>query len=159
MITTIEGNLLDAKETYIAHQCNCVTKKVSGYFAKAIFDKWPEANDNEKETWGVFGTVKIHKVDNQKYVLNMFTQHNPGGPKEDNDKDREVAFGQALLRMADFLTTHSKKHNVPYTIAFPYMIGCGLAGGNWDHYLTMLELFEKIVSLNGGKVVLYKLQK
>ena len=25
--------------------------------------------------------------------------------------------------------------------AFPYKIGCGLAGGNWDHYLPMIEDF------------------
>ena len=26
-------------------------------------------------------------------------------------------------------------------LAFPYKIGCGLAGGNWDHYLPMIEDF------------------
>ena len=30
---------------------------------------------------------------------------------------------------------------VPESIAFPYGIGCGLAGGNWENYYNMLINF------------------
>ena len=155
MLNVIDGNLLDSNDTYIAHQCNCVTTKVSGV-AKAIFEKYPIANDNENGTHGKFGEVKIHKIDNNRYILNMFTQYNTGDPKADKE-DREVAFGQALLRMANALHNHSKKNGIPFTISLPYMIGCGLAGGNWEHYSMMLEFFAEIVRLKGGEVTLYKL--
>jgi hypothetical protein len=157
MLKIIEGNLLDSPDTYIAHQCNCVTKKVSGV-AKAIFDKWDVANDNERGTHANFGEVKMH-VAPGKYILNMFTQHNTGDQSADKGMDREHAFGQALIRMVGFLSTHSKKHNLPLTISFPYLIGCGLAGGNWDHYSTMLGLFAEAIEAKGGKVTLYRLEE
>jgi len=43
MIEIISGSILDAKEKYIAHCCNCVTQKSAGV-ALAIFDKYPYSN-------------------------------------------------------------------------------------------------------------------
>ena len=40
MVTVVKGNLLDAKETIIAHQVNCQRKMNSGV-AKAIKEKYP----------------------------------------------------------------------------------------------------------------------
>ena len=31
------------------------------------------------------------------------------------------------------------------SVAFPYGIGCGLAGGNWEEYQAMLEEFANMV--------------
>ena len=42
-VTIIKDNILNAKEKYIAHQCNCVTKYGKG-LSKAIFDKYPYSN-------------------------------------------------------------------------------------------------------------------
>ena len=47
MIEIITGDLLEAKEKYIAHQCNCLTQNSAGT-AKAIFDKFPYANTYER---------------------------------------------------------------------------------------------------------------
>lgn len=157
MLEIINGNLLDSPDTYIAHQCNCVTKGASGV-ARAIFDKWPTANDYAEGTHGKFGEVKIHQVGIPKFIVNMFTQYNTGDQSADEGKDREVAFGNALLFMSRNLSRHSQELKIPLTISFPYLIGCGLAGGNWDHYLTMLNLFNEIIEQEDGKVTLYRLE-
>ena len=52
---------------------------------------------------------------------------------EDNQEDREKWFQQCLDKLGKL------KHYQNF--AFPYKIGCGLAGGNWDHYLPMIEDF------------------
>ena len=43
MIEIVTGNLLDAKEKFIAHRTNCVSQKSAG-LAKRIFDKFPYSN-------------------------------------------------------------------------------------------------------------------
>ena len=50
--------------------------------------------------------------------------------------------------MAESLATTAKKitkiENLK-SIAFPFKIGCNLAGGNWNNYLNMLEAFSSKV--------------
>lgn len=43
----------------------------------------------------------------------------------------------------------------PTSLAFPYMIGCGLAGGDWPTYRKMLEEFA--AKMPETKIVLYSL--
>ena len=52
---------------------------------------------------------------------------------EDYQEDREKWFQQCLDKLGNL------KHYQNF--ALPYKIGCGLAGGNWDHYLPMIEDF------------------
>lgn len=140
MIKIISGNLLDAREKYIAHQCNCLSKKSAG-IAKFIFDKYPYSNTyfNRVEP-DITGAIKIlgNGLD-KRYVINMFAQYYPGQPEYtsnlDSVKAREKYFHQCLLKI-------SKINNLE-SIAFPYGIGCGLAQGNWDYYLGTIENFAK----------------
>jgi hypothetical protein len=39
--------------------------------------------------------------------------------------------------------------------AFPWLIGCGIAGGDWGKYVTMLKGFEEYIE---GDVRLYRLR-
>ena len=43
IINTIQGNLLEAKEDYIAQQCNCITCNAHG-LSQSIIDKWPHGD-------------------------------------------------------------------------------------------------------------------
>ena len=54
-------------------------------------------------------------------------------PPQRHPQERERWFSQCL----DELGQCDHYQN----LAFPYKIGCGLAGGNWDHYLTMIRDF------------------
>jgi O-acetyl-ADP-ribose deacetylase (regulator of RNase III) len=155
MIEIVSGDLLDAKEKYIAHQCNCLTQKSAGT-AKAIFDKFPYSNtyadriDPDK-----MGHIKIlgNGID-QRYVINMFAQYYPGKPKyplstKDGLAVREKYFHQCLLRIAKISNLES--------IAFPWKIGCNLGGGDWNHNLVTLTNFTNYVeATQGAKVVIYR---
>jgi len=128
-IQIISGNILDYYNThYIAHQCNCVSKYAKG-IAKAIFDKFPATNvydhnyDNKKNLGNIIIKDKI---------INMFAQYYPGENKI--KENREHYFEQCLQKISELLPQNSN-------IAFPYNIGCGLAGGNWDNYYKMINLF------------------
>jgi O-acetyl-ADP-ribose deacetylase (regulator of RNase III) len=156
MIEIIDEDLLEAKEQYIAHACNCVSNNSAG-IAKSIFDKFPYANTYinriEKDQPG---TIKILGNNNQRFIINMFCQIYPGAPKYptfglDGIISREKYFHKCLMEIAKIFNLKS--------IAFPYGICCGLAKGNWDHYLGTLNNFEKYVNEKfETKVTLYKLK-
>lgn len=155
MIEIITGDLLDAKEKYIAHQCNCLTTNSAGA-AKAIFDKYPFANTylNRAEP-DVMGSIKIlGDGQNERYVINMFAQYYPGRSKypeaqKDGIITREKSFHKCLLRIAKIEKLES--------IAFPWKIGCNLGGGDWNHYLGTLTQFANYVEAQqGARVVIYR---
>ena len=52
---------------------------------------------------------------------------------EDNQRNREKWFQKCLHELG--------KWDYYQNFAFPYKIGCGLAGGNWDHYFSMIQDF------------------
>lgn len=144
MIEFVEGDLLEAKEKYIAHQTNCVTKRAA-HLAKAVFDRFPYADVyTGRTTPNKPGTIRIMgDGDKQRFVINMFGQYEPGKPKSvkstlDGYKAREHYFHQALIRIFHMEDLQS--------IAFPYKIGCGAAGGNWNNYLGTLENFSRYLS-------------
>jgi O-acetyl-ADP-ribose deacetylase (regulator of RNase III) len=155
MIEIITGSIIDSKEKYIAHQCNCVTKNSTGT-AKAIFDAFPFANSYEnREEPDTVGTIKIfgNGVDN-RYVINMFAQHYPGRPKFptsklDGTKAREEYFHKCLIKISKIPDLES--------IAFPWKIGCNLGGGDWEYYFGTLKNFERFVNEKfETKVVIYR---
>lgn len=155
MIEIVSGDLLQAKEKYIVHQCNCLTKHAAG-IAKAIFDAFPHANTYaDREEPDVMGSIKIlGNGEDQRYVINMFAQYYPGKPKYPNsEKDgtltREHCFHQCLLRVAKIEQLES--------VAFPWKIGCNLGGGDWEHYLATIHNFAKYLEKKqGAHVVIYR---
>jgi O-acetyl-ADP-ribose deacetylase (regulator of RNase III) len=155
MIEIITGDLLESKEKYIAHQCNCLTQRSAGT-AKAIFDKFPHANTYAERTEpDVLSAIKIlGNGTDQRYVINMFAQYYPGKPKYPNStKDgiliREKFFHQCLLKIARIPNLES--------IAFPWRIGCNLGGGIWEHYLGNLTNFANYVEeKQNAKVKIYR---
>lgn len=143
MIKWKKGSILEADEIYIAHQCNCVSENSVG-LALNIFNRFPQAN-----TYGSkrnFGTIDTIHVGNGKYIINMYAQYYPGGPKyKDTSKVRLEAFQSCL----DYIS------EIPLSsIAMPDKIGCGLAKGDWDTYYKMIEQFSKKHSID---VILYQI--
>lgn len=83
----------------------------------------------------------------------MFSQYYPGSPQypystKDGIAIREKYFHQCLLRVAKIPNLES--------VACNWRIGCGIRGGNWEHYLGMLVHFENYVEKQGAKVAIYK---
>lgn len=150
MLKIIKGDLLESKEQYIAQQTNCCSQSAIG-LAYYLFQKFPYANTYKNRfEKDVPGTIIIcgNGLD-KRYVINMNAQYTPGGPKYisiDTYKIREVYFQQCLDQI-------SKIENLE-SIAFPYLIGCGLARGNWNNYYNMLNDFAETKS--NIEVVIYQ---
>ena len=61
----------------------------------------------------------------RRYVINLYGQCRPGVPKSAvSSAEREQYFQQGLDAIAALQPR-------PTSIAFPHLIGCGLAGGKW----------------------------
>ena len=155
MITAITGNLLDATEKYIVHQCNCVTKQGGG-LAKYLFDKFPFADvyitrtDEDCDVATLRdkpGTITISgNGKDERYVVNLMGQLYPGGfwddMQEDSEERRHKFFHRGLVNLAKVPNLNS--------VAFPAGIGCGLAGGDWEWYLGTIKNFAKHIYESQG---------
>jgi len=144
-IKIVNGDILDSTETYIAHQCNCVSMDAKG-IAKVIFDKYPYADTYSKRTkHNIPGTIHICKN-----IINMYAQYYPTVAKYTNDSStiRIEWFKQCLNVIAKIPQIQTK------TIAMPYNIGCGFGGGDWAVYYAMIKEFA---TNNKIHVTLYKL--
>lgn len=148
VLSYLTGDLLSAKENHIAQQCNCLTVRSHGLSA-VIAKKYPWAdvyasrkgigNRNCAASPELPGTIKVMQ-NGYTAVICLFAQWAPGTsgsysrsyPKTYNDtsSDRERWFAHCL--------TEVDKLQLP-AVAVPYMIGCGLAGGNWLNYEAMLN--------------------
>lgn len=157
VIKIVKGNLLDATEDIIAHQVNCmgvmgagVAKQIKENYPKA-FEMYKRACDRYKNfpTWN-YGTCQLvicqKKTGENKLIANLFGQFDYG--RERRAYTSESQFTCALTDLCD------QAHDVYATsIAMPYKIGCGLAGGNWENIYKIIE-----GTLSDFDVTLYKLE-
>jgi hypothetical protein len=152
MIQIIHEDLLKANETYICHQTNCVTNK-SAHLSQAVFTEFPYADiytcrKGYVDTPGTI-IVKGAWASSERPVVNMLGQYYPGHSRyKGAKKDGEIA------RLRFFKSCLSYMLELEGSFAFPWKIGCGAAGGDWEHYLDHLIRFSDAVK---GDVVIYKL--
>jgi len=66
-IVIIQGNLLDSKEDYICHQCNCVTRLSKG-LSNEIFRRFPTTDTYKKrfseKDYDTPGTIYVDPFSN-----------------------------------------------------------------------------------------------
>lgn len=155
MIEIVSGDIFDSKEKYLCHQCNCITQRAA-HLSKDVFARYPYADIyTGRQEPNRPGTIEIrgNGVD-QRYVINCLGQFYPGVSKYPaGDKDgvaaREKYFHQCLLRIANIQNLES--------VAFPWKIACGAAGGDWNHYLVTITNFAHYVeTTQNAKVVIYR---
>ena len=87
---------------------------------------------------------------NKRFIINAYAQYYPSKSKytNDNPKNRLQWFNECLQKISQIKDIKKK------TVALPFNIGCGSAGGNWDEYYNIIQDFankEKIY------ITLYKL--
>lgn len=144
-----KGSILEATETHIAHQCNCLTVGSFG-LAKKIFDKYPEANTYRLPEFDrVYGSISVHKISENRTIINLYSQFYPGFPKR-------IGFDGIVSRLkAFFLCLFEVQRDVHSSlIAIPKGIGCGLGGGNLELYERTIRKFE---DMTGIEFVSYEL--
>lgn len=151
MLYEVNGNLLSGKYDIICHQVNCRGAMGAG-LAKQIRNKYPIAYEDYRTAyeWGLLklGTNLYTCVEKGKFCVQMCAQDRYGHDKRYTDYD---AFQSCLDSLAHRL--EENKVSEDKVIAFPYLIGCGLAGGDWNIIKEMLKDFSNRVK---QKVVIVK---
>lgn len=143
MLRFEKGNIITGNYPIFCQQVNCKGVMGAG-LAKQIRKKYPEVYEKYMFECSFEDVPKIGKCNyvptkDRRICINMFAQDGYGRDKKYTDYN---AFKECLEHIAFFMKFHSK--NKP-SIAFPYGIGCGLAGGDWYIILGMLKDFaEKI---------------
>ncbi|MHA1681868.1 MAG: hypothetical protein ACTSUE_13095 [Promethearchaeota archaeon] len=136
-VRVVFADLLNHGETYLMHQVNCTARKSHG-LSKQVFTRYPSADiyDDRKHGrigTGVPGTVDVRKNEG---VINMLGQYFLGYWKTAKQKnDRFKWFKMCLSSLESYFRFQKKL----VTIAFPFRIGCGLAGGDWNIYFAALK--------------------
>jgi len=156
MLKYTKGNLLDMAEAgefdMIVHGCNCFNTFGSGIAAQ-IRERFPRAAEIDGKTVpgdiGKLGnysrslSVYDHEYAEHPFsIINAYTQYSTSRAGE--DVFEYAAFELILKKLA-----HKSGKNA--RIGFP-MIGMGLAGGNKQRIISLLEWFEELVSAQGGTV-------
>jgi len=149
MIKIIEGNILNATEDIICHQVNCRGKMGSG-LAKQIRNKYPNVYESyvklvnwQKEEYNkglaknksLLGNIQFVDCSDGKVIANLFGQEGYGRDKQYTDY---TALRKSLESLYETVTCD---YNTLYgkSIAIPYNLGCGLAGGNWNIVYEMIK--------------------
>jgi O-acetyl-ADP-ribose deacetylase (regulator of RNase III) len=147
-----QGNLLDLAEqgkfNVIVQGCNCFNT-MGGGIAREIRERFPSAAKVDNATvrgsyhkLGSWTHAIVGAEDSPFTIINAYTQYNMSSGE---DVFEYTAFALILQKLA---------HVFPgERIGFPY-IGMGLAGGNKDRIMAMLEQFALQHNLTGGTVTL-----
>lgn len=140
-IKLIKGNVLDSDAPIIAHQVNCMGVMGAGV-AKCVREKYPDVMTTysrwckEYKPQILLGMVLDYCTDKNQIIANCFAQNKTGRGRQTNYE----AFYMCLENLKKAVDYYGFEHR----IAFPYKIGCGLSGGDWDIILAMIRsVFEK----------------
>ena len=143
MVEILEhSNILDVKSGIICHQVNCIGVMGAG-LALQIKNKWPVVFKNYKKECNLFsenpkkllGRVQDTIISDKLVVANCFGQVYPGRNGVMTNYD---AWDEILDKLNDVGNFFSLE------LHFPYMVGCGLAGGDWN------TIFGKIKATFGS---------
>lgn len=160
MLKVITGNLLTAfaegKVNTIGHQCNCFSEMGAG-IAKQIKLEFPGAYEAD-QTFTASPEDRLGKItywaEGDKRIFNLYGQFHYGVGVRQTDYDALKNAMKLMLKETE--EAEQKNSSYQAIIGFPYMIGCGLAGGEWDIVEKIIE--DVFVNEGGRDVYLYKLQ-
>lgn len=150
MLYHINGDLLESDCTVIMHQANCFSTMGAG-IAKQIANKYPQVEEHDRlfelspeERLGKFSAIII----DGKTIVNLYGQYRYGRGKQTDYSALESAINF-------FLTYAPEEETVDLTkIGVPFNMGCGLAGGDWN---KVLEILERQSMIHGVDIYIYKL--
>lgn len=135
-IKQITGNVLDSDAPIIAHQVNCQGVMGAGV-AKCVREKYPDIMNTysrwckEYKPQILLGMVLDYCTDHNQIIANCFAQHKTGNGRQ-TDYEAFYVCLENLRKAIDY-------YGFERRIAFPYKIGCGLGGGDWDIIFAMIK--------------------
>lgn len=135
------------KYQIIVHGCNCFCTMGSG-IAKQIRELYPRAYESDRKTTsgdktklGSYTTA----LGDRFIIINAYTQFGFNRGSSNSDVFEYDAFKSVLDKLViDY---------PGYRFGFPY-IGMGLAGGDKDRIIALLEEFATNIEATGGSVTL-----
>ncbi len=147
MLKHTKGNLLDLAERgefdVIVQGCNCFNT-MGGGIAREIRERYPLCAEVDSKTnygdYNKLGTWTYHK-EPKFTIINAYTQYNMSTGEDVFEYTAFQLILEKLLRLG------------AVRFGFPY-IGMGLAGGDKDIIMAMIENFAEQVSTQGGSVTL-----
>ena len=159
MLKHTKGNLLDlavqGEFNIIMQGCNCFNAMGSG-IAREIRERFPEAAAVDAMTKSgdktKLGSITVSGVPNDFggfVIVNAYTQYSTSKAGED------VFEYDAFQKILDAFV---KDAGPGMNIGLPY-IGMGLAGGDKERIMGMIENFAQKVSAKGGSVTLVEFAK
>lgn len=137
MITIREGDLLSSNCEVICHQTNCMGA-MGGGIAKAIRSSYPEAYRALRDRFER-GATAVGEVDFVPTVRNGFLRCVVNCYGQNEYLPRGVVHTDYAALSTCFEKIKTEFAGKNYTIGFPYRIGCGLAGGDWEVVAKMLN--------------------
>jgi O-acetyl-ADP-ribose deacetylase (regulator of RNase III) len=146
-----KGNLLDLAEAgefdIVVQGCNCFNT-MGGGIAREIRERYPVVASVDMVTLrgdyrklGNWTECDAGET-NRFTIINAYTQYNMS---QGTDVFEYIAFQLILEKLA--FVYPGKRFGLPY-------IGCGLAGGEQETIVDMIDVFAKRVALEGGTVTL-----
>lgn len=129
----------------ILHQVNCFGV-MGGGFAKYVRETFPNCylayrdycNAHKNNRRDLLGSVYIWEDQQRRViVINMFSQYDYGHSKVYTD-----------YRSMDTALAAIRRIFPDNDIVAPYLLGCGLAGGDWNVVEPMLQKYQIRISKN-----------
>jgi len=137
MIERINGDLLNCSANVICHACNTLNVFGAG-LAKQIKSKYPEAYavdcDAYKKEINRLGNISFAETLDNKVIVNIYGQESIG---RDSRKINYEALAQGFEKVKSFCDERFNNHHL--VLGFPYLLGCGLAGGSFKIVNAMIE--------------------
>lgn len=142
-VKIIDGDLFQTTAPVICHQVNCRGKMGSGVAKQIrelyplVYERYRLAYNREKyNPGGLLGRIQPvycndeNSVTGVRTIVNMFAQDRYG--YDGNCYTDYKAFEYCLEKLKHIVEPGS-------TMAMPYKIGCGLAGGDWNIVYGLIE--------------------
>lgn len=151
---TVKGDLLDMGKAnefdIIMHGCNCFNM-MGGGIAFQIANRFPDAKLADDETVkgdpGKLGTYTVG-MDGRLVILNCYTQYSIS--REGHDVFEYIAFERVLSKIVNRFGA--------WRIGLP-LIGMGLAGGDPERIMPVLEAFAQRMEEKGGSATLVEWER
>ena len=156
MIENRKGDLLEQADLRaLVHQCNCYRTMGAG-IALQIRNRWPEAYRADANTMhgdrDKLGTFSKAVVDSGRlWVYNLYSQFEYRGAGVKTDY---FAMEKGLMAINSDLNTPRYYEDGVIRIGIPYMMGCGLAAGDWGR---VMEVLNSIYEDDDDTCIKYKL--
>lgn len=139
MIEHIKGDVLTSKADVVLHQVNCKGVMGAG-LALQIKKKYPHVfseyfhlcSHTPTDSTSLLGKVLFVPISSSQSIANLFAQ------------DTFASYGVSICCLTQYekLRECLREVNNVYkgkTVALPYKLGCGLAGGDWNKVKKIIE--------------------